>query len=147
MKLDPTVLKSICSPVTFDKPKKNLKLAHELIRLMHKERGIGLAANQTGHDVRLFVMCVNNNYRHCFNPEVLEFSKEEIELNEGCLSFKGEFCSISRPQRIRVKYYSSDGKETETWLDGWESRCFQHELDHLNGITMHERVNPSNSVD
>jgi peptide deformylase len=140
MKLDPIVLKQVCEPVSFDDPKKNLRLAHELLQLMRRERGLGLAANQAGRAVRLFVMCVNDVYRHCFNPEILEVSDELVSLDEGCLSFRGEFCSIVRPQRIKVRYYSAQGTATEAWLDGWESRCFQHELDHLNGITMHERI-------
>lgn len=139
MKLDSSKLKDICELVNFDKPKKNLQLAHDLIKLMHKERGLGLAANQTGHNVRLFVMCVNGRYWHCFNPEIIEVSNDQIELEEGCLSFPDEFCKITRPKKIFVKYFDAYGNAKEEWLDEWASRCFQHELDHLNGITMHQR--------
>ncbi len=139
MKLNSSFLKEVCLPVTFEKPKKNLQLAHELIRLMHKEKGLGLAANQAGHSVRLFVMCVDNQYRHCFNPEILKEETEKIELDEGCLSFPGEFCKIVRAKKIFVRYFDAFGTAKEEWLDDWHSRCFQHELDHLNGITMHER--------
>ena len=139
MKLDKSQLKNICKPVAFANPKKNLQLAHELLRLMKKENGIGLAANQCGYDQRLFVMLVDETYYHCFNPEILEFSEEQEPFEEGCLSFPGEFCLITRPSKIRVRYYSAHGVETVEWLEGLTSRCFQHELDHLNGLTMYDR--------
>ncbi len=139
LKLDSSVLKDVCTPVTFERPKKNLDLAHQMIRTMQKERGMGLAANQCGLNVRLFVMFVDNKFYHCFNPEIVESSEEQVNLTEGCLSFTGQFCEINRPKKILVRYYSAQGKETLEWLDGWAARCFQHELDHLNGLTMFDR--------
>jgi peptide deformylase len=139
MKLDNSTLEIICQEATFENPKKNLRLAHNLIRLMHREKGMGLAANQAGIDSRLFVMCVNDYYRHCFNPEILEFGAEQIELREGCLSFPGQYCNLVRPEKIKVKYQTAYGVIVEEWLEGWASRCFQHELDHLNGTTMLDR--------
>jgi len=139
LKLDSSVLKDVCESVDFAKSKKNLELAHKLIHTMQKERGMGLAANQCGLNIRLFVMFVDDQYYHCFNPEILEFSQEQITLTEGCLSFSGQFCEITRPKKILVRYYSAQGKETLEWLDDWAARCFQHELDHLNGLTMFDR--------
>lgn len=139
MKLESEKLTSICLPVDFSQSKKNLEIAHKLIRLMHKEKGMGLAANQCGLELRLFVMCVADRYYHCFNPEIIEHGTENIELNEGCLSFPGQVCMISRSKTIKVRYYSHTGKETVEQLDGWAARCFQHELDHLNGLTMFDR--------
>lgn len=139
MKLDDTYLRSVCTPVDFTNPKKNLKLAHDLIKLMIKERGIGLAANQCGINMRVFVMRIRDRYFHCFNPSILESSDTMIDYNEGCLSFSGQYCNISRPCSILVEYYSSSGDKTVERLDGLAARCFQHELDHLNGITMLDR--------
>ena len=136
IKLDDAVLRNVCEPADFTKPKKNLDLAHALIKSMIKEHGMGLAANQCGMNIRLFVMRVNDRYFHCFNPEILEYSEEQVNLTEGCLSFPGQFCEIVRPKRVKVRYYSAQGKETVEWLDSWTARCFQHELDHLNGLTM-----------
>jgi peptide deformylase len=141
MKLDNQILDKTCDQANFDNPKKNLRLAHSLIRLMHQEKGIGLAANQAGINVRLFVMFIDNHYRHCFNPEILEFGSEKIELKEGCLSFPGQYCNLIRPEKIKVKYQTAYGAVIEEWLEGWASRCFQHELDHLNGTTMLDRQN------
>jgi len=142
MKLDKTLLKNVCVIANFDKPKKNLQLVQELFRLMNKEQGIGLAANQAGINLRVFVMLVDDKPYHCFNPKILEYGNEKISFNEGCLSFPNERCEIIRPDRIQVKYHSAYGVETIEWLDGLASRCFQHELDHLNGLTMHDRITP-----
>lgn len=106
---------------------------------MIQQRGIGLAANQVGVNARLFVMLVDNQVFHCFNPEILKSSDVECELQEGCLSFPDQFLSITRPQQIHVQYANAHGKIIQQSLSGWTARCFQHELDHLNGITMHER--------
>jgi len=139
MKLDDIYLKNVCEPATFNKPKQNLKLAQQLFQLMLKEQGIGLAANQAGINYRVFVMLINDIPYHCFNPEILQSDGELVSFNEGCLSFKNERCEIIRPNKILVKYYSAHGVETIKELQGLASRCFQHELDHLNGITMHDR--------
>ena len=139
MKLDNIILKNVCTEVTFYKPKQNLKLAQQLFQLMLQENGIGLASNQVGVDSRLFVMLVNNKIYHCFNPIILQKTDDNMYYTEGCLSFPGERLQISRPNKILVKYYNAYGIETVEWLEGLTSRCFQHELDHLNGITMHDR--------
>jgi peptide deformylase len=61
-------------------------------------------------------------------------------FDEGCLSFPGETCIIKRPDTIDVCYYDVAGIEVVEQLSGLASRCFQHELDHLNGITMYDRL-------
>lgn len=142
VKLTNTILKNTCEQATFTDPKANLRLAQDLFKCMIRELGIGLAANQIGMDKRVFVMSVNNKAYHCFNPEIIEFGVELLEYNEGCLSFPNQRCEIIRPDKILVKYYNAYGVETIEWLDGLASRCFQHELDHLNGITMFDRITP-----
>lgn len=140
MKLENTTLYKVCEPVDFSNSKKNLKFAHRLIQLMQEEKGVGLAANQCGLSIRLFVMKINDRFYHCFNPEILEFGKEYVTSSEGCLSFAEKVCAVSRPFSIKVKYFSAQGQETVEWLAGLAARCFQHELDHLNGITMFDRL-------
>jgi len=81
----------------------------------------------------------------CFNPQVLDYSNDLTEFNEGCLSFKGETCIIKRPAVIKVSYYNHCGVETIETLYGLAARCFQHELDHLNGITMHDIYKEQNA--
>lgn len=137
--LDNSILNQVCDPVSLANPKKNLAMAQRLFQTMIQQRGIGLAANQVGINARLFVMLVDNQVFHCFNPVILESSDLQCDLQEGCLSFPDQFLSIARPEQIRVQYTNAHGKITEQSLSGWAARCFQHELDHLNGITMHER--------
>ena len=59
---------------------------------------------------------------------------------EGCLSFPGIFVKIERPKEIEVQYETTQGETKTARLDGMESKCFQHEFDHLEGITFNTRV-------
>jgi len=69
-----------------------------------------------------------------FKPEILEFSEENITIEEGCLSFPLLYLHITRPEKIKVKYFKADGETiVETWMDGMDARCFQHEFEHLKG--------------
>ena len=123
----------------------NEDLVNRMQTLMHREGGIGLAANQCGERVRMFIMLIDGEFWECFNPEILEYSSDLAEMNEGCLSFPGESCIIKRPETILVKYFDIAGVEIIERLAGLPSRCFQHELDHLNGIIMHDRFKEQNA--
>lgn len=136
MRLSDSKLYQVCEPATFENSLKNLHLAQQLIQLMLKEKGIGLAANQAGYNVRLFVMYVDGEFFHCFNPKILEHSEETAEMLEGCLSFPGERCPVTRPTKILAEFYNARGNLDRREFVGIAARCFQHELDHLNGITM-----------
>jgi len=138
MQLDNKILDQICQAADFKNPTENLRQAQHLIQLMMREHGIGLAANQVGINLRLFVMYVDKEIFHCFNPEILS-SKDNCIMVEGCLSFPGERLDIERAAEIQVKYYNARGVEQQRVFQGIAARCFQHELDHLNGITMYER--------
>lgn len=139
LKLTPQLLNRVCQPATFKNPTENLRLVHYLLVLMRKEHGIGLAANQAGLDLRFFVMLINDELYSCFNPEIVASSSDLVEYNEGCLSFPNERITITRPKMIEVAYYNAQGKLQEAKFTDLVARCFQHELDHLNGITMHQR--------
>jgi peptide deformylase len=93
----------------------------------------------------MFIMLIDGVFWECFNPEVLEHSNNLTEFNEGCLSFTGEYVIIKRPDTIRVRYFNAEGIEFNETLTGLPARCFQHELDHLNGITMHDRYKEQNA--
>jgi peptide deformylase len=123
----------------------NEDLVNRMRYLMQAEGGIGLAANQCGERVRMFIMLIDGGFWACFNPEILEASTDLAEFDEGCLSFPGESCIIKRPSTIDVRYYDSKGTENVERLEGLPARCFQHELDHLNGITMHDRYKEQNA--
>ena len=123
----------------------NEDLVCRMIKLMKKENGIGLASNQVGERVRMFIMNIDSRVWACFNPEVIEWGNDLTEFSEGCLSFPGESCIIKRPDSIQVRYYDVAGIEVIEKLTGLASRCFQHELDHLNGITMQDRYKEQNA--
>ena len=103
-------------------------------------RGIGLAANQCGIEVRVFVIGTEAFDMVCINPEILEVSEEVEKGDEGCLSFPFIYLKIKRPKKIKVKYSNQLGELIEVELIGMTARCFQHEMDHLNGISIIDHV-------
>jgi len=121
------------------------KFENDVINLMLEERGMGLAANQIGITKRFFAIgheSFDTFQKHAiiWNPQVINFSEEKIIDVEGCLSFKDIFVKVERPKIIEVQYETTQGQTKFAKLDGMESKCFQHELDHLDGITFNKRV-------
>lgn len=139
MKLTKRVLHNVAKPCDFRWPHQNLVLANDMFVLMRKHNGIGLAATQVGVARRMFVMSVHGRDRACFNPEIAVSGNEFAEYAEGCLSFPGDQCILTRPETVTVKYQDHQGNWVQDDINGIEARCFQHELDHLDGITMHDR--------
>ena len=87
-------------------------------------------------------MEIEDEIKKIINPEILEFSKELIEIEEGCLSLPGIYKKATRPRVIKVKYWNEKGEEvTEEMEDLW-ARAFQHELDHLDGILFIDKISP-----
>ena len=135
----------------FDNPQYNaVELKDAMINVMKKERGLGLSANQVGiMDARCFVFQnnqANNDYERnvlALHPsyEVIE-GQPEIGMFEGCLSFPGITLNIVRPARIKAKWKDGTGKQFSDELFGYQARCFMHEMDHLDGVSMNEHVSP-----
>jgi peptide deformylase len=145
MELTRRTLKLTLKPANLTNYWVNEDLVYRMRILMQKEGGIGLASNQCGERVRMFIMLIDGKFWECFNPEITECSTDLTEFNEGCLSFTGEYVIIKRPGTIRVRYFNAEGIEFNETLTGLPARCFQHELDHLNGITMHDRYKEQNA--
>ena len=121
------------------------KFEQDMIKLMLDERGMGLAANQIGITKRFFAIghdSFDTFQKHAiiWNPQVINSSEEKVIDVEGCLSFKNVFVKVERPKVIEVQYETTQGKTRFAKLNGMESKCFQHELDHLDGITFNKRV-------
>ena len=76
----------------------------------------------------------------CFNPMIISSSKEEVVMQEGCLTFPFVFLNITRPRKVVVKYEDEKGDLQEGHLDGMISRIFQHEYDHMLGRTFVEKA-------
>ena len=112
-------------------------VAKTLIENMFHYEGCGLSANQIGMDVRAFVMIRDIEYNDiivCFNPVILDSSGDFNTCEEGCLSFPDKFIDVQRPDKINVMYEDEEGREHKIKLEGFPSRVFQHEYDHLEGI-------------
>ena len=121
------------------------KFEKDMVRLMLDESGMGLAANQIGITKRFFAIgheSFDTFQKHAiiWNPQVINSSEEKVIDVEGCLSFKDIFVKVERPKTIEVQYETTQGETKTARLDGMESKCFQHELDHLDGITFNKRV-------
>ena len=123
----------------FDNPPTDpIKLKEEMIDRMFEEGGVGLSANQIGYEYRVFVMKGANKEQSMFfaNPEIIELSEETENIEEGCLTggCEGIFAIIKRPSWVRARWQDENGDIKEMEFSGMTGRCFQHELDHLNGI-------------
>jgi peptide deformylase len=114
-------------------------LADEMFETMYAAPGLGLAAPQVGVQQRLFVYDVGEGPRTLVNPEIVESDGEWL-FDEGCLSVPGLSWEIVRPKRIHLVGRDLDGNEVSVEADELESRLFQHELDHLDGVLLVERL-------
>jgi len=118
-------------------------LAKTLIENMLHYDGVGLSANQIGIEERAFAMIRDLEHHEvmvCFNPRIVKSYTEEVEMEEGCLSYPDLFLKIKRPDKIVVKYEDENKKTHKMKLEGLASRVFQHEYDHMEGIDFTQRT-------
>ena len=118
---------------------------HDLIHLMTHSQGMGLAANQIGITKRVFAIGhesfdVFQKPAIIYNPVLVSADGEQEVIQEGCLSFPGLLLRVSRPRTIMARYQNNKGEFLMSRLTGMEARCFQHELDHINGVTFNQRA-------
>jgi peptide deformylase len=121
------------------------ELNDKMVNFMLANKGIGLAANQINLTKRIFVMghTAYEEFPKPFaviNPTILETSKELVLDTEGCLSYPGIFLTIKRPKWIIASYRDVKGDLKDIKLEGYASKCFQHETDHLDGICFVDKV-------
>lgn len=133
-------------------------LMDDMLETMYAAPGIGLAAVQIGDLRRIVVMDLGDgppsegnrpegaeapaggeepripNPRVFVNPEVLWASDETFCYEEGCLSIPDYFDQVERPARVRIAYLDREGRRVEEEIEGLYAVCYQHELDHLNGV-------------
>jgi peptide deformylase len=114
-------------------------LAETMIEIMYDAPGVGLAANQIGIQKRIFVYDKGEGPVVVVNPSIVE-SDGEWTYEEGCLSVPGFSWEITRPNAIHLVGYDLDGNEISVETDEFEGRIFQHEMDHLNGVLLVERL-------
>lgn len=131
-------------PFDFDNPPIDpQELADHLIEVMDKHNGIGLSANQLGLPYRVFVMRTEPRLV-CFNPVITFQSDEQSVLEEGCLTYPSLYVKIKRSSRIRAKFIDVNGELQTEKFGGITGRCFQHEVDHLNGVVYLNRASNLN---
>lgn len=115
------------------------KLVEDMVETMYAAPGVGLAANQVGVQRRLFVYDIGDGPRAIINPRIVETSGEWT-FEEGCLSVPGLSWQIVRPNQVHLVGLSLDGEEISIEADEYEGRVFQHEVDHLDGTLLIERL-------
>ncbi len=120
-------------------------LASEIERmgeLMHDALGIGLAATQLGvlHRVLVYRAYADDPITALVNP-VIEWSSQETETaEEGCLSLPGVHVEVQRPAQVHVRALDATSKEVRVQAEGLEARVIQHEIDHLEGVLILDRI-------
>lgn len=115
-------------------------LAKSMLKIMRGFGGVGLAAIQLGLPKRILVGEADGMEFVLINPEIKELSEEVEPFDEGCLSFPIKTFKIERPSNVTVSYRNPDGTKTEETFTGLAARIVQHEIDHLNGITILDKV-------
>ena len=158
-----TFLKKETKQVTFPASDYIKNIIKDLIDTYQKITCAGIAANQIGYDYQIFIGMKTiedeskseeiekleasetptlknpyaDNYEIYINPQIDKCDKKSIKLDEeGCLSIPGLMVERDRYDKIKVRYYNTDGKAIKTKLSGFLAKLFQHELDHLNGKLM-----------
>jgi peptide deformylase len=125
-----------------------VSLVDSMIETMYAAPGSGLAANQVGVQRRIFVYDAGDGdgARTIINPRILETDGEWV-FEEGCLSIPGLSWEIVRPNAVHLVGLDLDGNEVSIEATEFEGRVFQHELDHLDGILLVERLNDDQRKD
>jgi len=134
------VLKAPAAEVTgFDDALK--RLIDAMIETMYDAPGVGLAAPQVGVQKRLFVYDVGDGARAVINPVLSDF-RGDWAYHEGCLSVPELWWDIRRPKEVTLHGLDMRGEEQEIEADELLARVFQHEVDHLDGVLLLERLQP-----
>ena len=131
---DPELLKQVSHHVTPDDDIKSL--IQDMRDTMISRCGIGIAAVQIGVLRRVVLMCVNGKHRTVINPEYVNISAKKSYMMEGCLSVPNYTVAVKLSKVVKVTYLNEDGKQITTKFNGLEAKCIQHEIDHLNGMTI-----------
>ena len=131
------ILRKKCRPVeVFDV--KLGKLLDDMRETMKKADGVGLAGPQVGILRQVVVIEVGDFYVELINPEILEYSGEQIGV-EGCLSVEGKNCYVARPYYVKVKYQDRYGKQMVLECEDFPARAVFHETDHLQGVLFYDK--------
>jgi peptide deformylase len=135
------VLKAAAQPVA-DVNGKVAQLVDDMFEVLYtSESGIALAAPQIGVRKQIFVWDLDDEPLVIINPQIVESSGEWV-YDEGCLSIPGLYVELVRPKQVLLRGLDIDGEIVEYEADELTARMFQHELDHLHGVLMFDRMTP-----
>ncbi|MCO4798938.1 MAG: peptide deformylase [Colwelliaceae bacterium] len=144
------VLRLAAEPVDNIHDDETQNIIKEMMDCVTEAGGVGIAAPQMYINKRIFIMCSKPNERYpdaplmkpkaIINPEIVTKSRDMFSDWEGCLSVPSMRGLVPRHQKIKVKYFDQYGRDHVEELQGFIARIFQHELDHLNGLTFIDRV-------
>ena len=136
-------MRKVCEPVK-DFTKLD-GIVDDMFDSMYEAEGIGLAANQVGIDLNLFIIDITHTEEsestHTFiNSSIIETGGDEELFQEGCLSLPGIALDVLRPEKVKLRYQTLDEQWHEDEFEGLLARAIQHEMDHLNGVFIVDRV-------
>jgi peptide deformylase len=138
-KWDDPILKELCSPVE-EGDQEAPQIIKEMKRVLGAtENGVGLAAPQIGHTVRIIALRPNissGTIRIMVNPSIMSLGDEKEIGQEGCLSYPGIFVDVIRSKKITVSYEDEEGKSHTQDFEGVEAKIVQHECDHCSGVCL-----------
>ena len=134
------ILREKCAPVGEITPD-ILRDLDEMVKMMHDQNGVGLAAPQVNVTKRFLVM-MNPDTEQVFkmiNPKIITKSEKQVSMEEGCLSVLGPdnlpvFADVVRPESVVVEWMDENGKQLSAEMSGLPARIVQHETDHLDGV-------------
>ncbi len=133
-----SILREKTQPVTEVTPQTK-KLIKDMAETMYENEGVGLAANQIGIGKQIMTVDVGEGLLALINPRVME-SRGEESVEEGCLSLPDIKVEVRRAKKIKVRGLNEEGREIEIAAGGFLARAIQHEIDHLNGILITDRI-------
>lgn len=142
-KLPAKVLRNPVKDVSFPPNKQMVRLIKDMLTTCRKADGIGLAAPQVSHSLNLALINLEEHGIPPFviiNPKITKHSKEQVDIEEGCLSMPGVFGMVKRPKKITVEFYDLEGTKHEITDDGWIARVIQHEVDHLHNTLIIDKL-------
>lgn len=126
-----------------------IDLASEMVETMYLNAGVGLAATQVGVGRKLIVINTTGekeDEKILVNPSIVE-RRGDSEAVEGCLSVPGVCGTVHRSTNIKVLAYDLDGNEVEIVAEGFAARVLQHEIDHLDGMLLIDRMTPESRIE
>lgn len=146
------VLRKVAEDIPTDYPELD-NLIKNMFETLTESEGVGLAAPQIGKAIRVVVIDLDvisddlpeyKDFRKAYiNPHIIEYDESNTEtMEEGCLSLPAIHERVTRPTRIRVKYFDEQLVEHDEWVEGYLARVMQHEFDHLDGKVFIDRISP-----